>query len=284
MRVESPLRYPGGKGVLFDRLRAVLYENSLQGGTYIEPFAGGAGAALKLLYEEHVDSIVINDFDYRIYAFWKSVLDQKSRFIQKIMDCDVTIEEWNKQREIYLNPKNKSLVNVGFATFFLNRCNRSGILVNGGPIGGHEQKGKWKIDARFNKDGLIERIGRLGEHRHRIQVRNLDVLELLGEVENSAFGDRTFTYLDPPYFVKGEGLYLNAFKEEDHRKLANFMRYAFTKAWVMTYDNVSEIREMYSWSLLQDFDLRYSAYESRKGSEVLIAPEHICTSAFDSVL
>lgn len=283
MRVESPLRYPGGKGVLFERLRSVIYENSLQGGTYIEPFAGGAGAALKLLYKEHVDSIVINDYDYRIYAFWKSALEQRSRFAKKIAECEVTLDEWHKQRKIYLNPKSRSLLSVGFATFFLNRCNRSGILVNGGPIGGQEQTGKWKIDARFNKEELVERLVRLSENRHRIEVRNLDALSLLQKVDNGDFGKRTFTYLDPPYFVKGEGLYLNAYKQEDHKQLANFMKSRFTKAWVMTYDNVPEIREMYSWALFQSFDLRYSAYESRKGSEVLIAPKSIYTSAFGNI-
>ena len=44
----SPLRYPGGKAQLFPLVRDIIVANRLNGATYIEPFAGGAGLALKL--------------------------------------------------------------------------------------------------------------------------------------------------------------------------------------------------------------------------------------------
>ena len=68
------------------------------------------------------------------------------------------MKEWEKQKRIYENTRSEFL--LGFATFFLNRTNYSGVIT-GGPIGGFEQKGQWKIDARFNKKSLIDRIERI---------------------------------------------------------------------------------------------------------------------------
>jgi len=144
----SPLRYPGGKTGLSTFLSKLILENNICDYTYVEPYAGGAGAALKLLFENRVSSIIINDFDRAIYSFWKSAVFQSEKFIDKIESTEVTIEEWNNQKEIYLN-KRSNQFDLGFATFYLNRTNRSGII-EGGPIGGIKQKGKWLINARWN--------------------------------------------------------------------------------------------------------------------------------------
>lgn len=147
-KAHSPLRYPGGKSVLSDLLADAIALNGLQDGVYVEPYAGGAGAALALLFGEHVQSIVLNDADPCVYAFWDAVLNKKDDFIRRINETPVSIEEWQHQRDIYRNQQRHSRIKVAFASFYLNRCNRSGIMVNGGPIGGIGQSGKWKIDAR----------------------------------------------------------------------------------------------------------------------------------------
>lgn len=269
MKHISPLRYPGGKGCLTDFIRDILYENDLQGGTYLEPYAGGAGVALKLLINEHVDSVVINDTDYRIYAIWKSILSRKNQFIDYVMETPLTIDEWKKQKAIYLRPKQNSRIKVGFAAFYLNRCNRSGII-NGGAIGGLDQSGKWKIDARFNRENLVERIKKIADYKTRIDVRNLDALELMKVAKDISRSSRMLAYLDPPYYVQGANLYLNHYAHNDHALLADFVTKHFEFPWVMTYDNVPQIRELYSEVNTTPFTLRYSAFESREGKEVVI--------------
>ena len=67
---DSPLRYPGGKAKLYHLVRPILHENVGANSIYVEPFAGGAGLALKLLFRGDVDSLVLNDIDRNIYAFW----------------------------------------------------------------------------------------------------------------------------------------------------------------------------------------------------------------------
>ncbi len=273
---NSPLRYPGGKAVLSDFLADVLAVNGLQDGTYVEPYAGGSGAALNLLFAEHVQRIILNDADPCIFAFWNSILNLKDNFINRIQKTPVTIEEWKRQREIYKNHTNHSQIKVAFATFYLNRCNRSGIIVNGGPVGGFEQTGKWKLDARYNKDELIRRIEKIYLYRDRIDVYNMDAIEFLKHVVcQFAALDNMLVYLDPPYYVKGCQLYLNYYRHEDHAQLSEFIKQQSLFHWIMTYDDAPEINELYKDCSFIPFNLRYSAYRSRTGYELLIHPRDL---------
>ncbi|HXF44429.1 MAG TPA: DNA adenine methylase [Candidatus Paceibacterota bacterium] len=261
----SPLRYPGGKTFLFPLFDKVIKSNGLKHVTYVEPFAGGAGAALALLFLEKVDRIVINDLDKAIYSFWRSAIFDADKFIKKIYKTPVTISEWKKQKTIYNDPRS-SRFDLGFATFFLNRTNMSGIL-DGGPIGGLGQAGKWKIDARFNKEKLAERISQLAQYKNRISVFNKDGVELISDYLHK---HNTFIYLDPPYFEKGATLYLNHYNKSDHEKLAKLLNDNSESCWLLTYDNRKEIRSLYPERQIANFSLNYNAYESRKGREILI--------------
>lgn len=250
---------------MFSFFDQVIKKNGLQNITYIEPFAGGAGAALALLFLEKVDRIVINDLDKSIYSFWKAAILDSERFINKLNATPVTIREWKKQKLIYANFR-AGYFERGFATFFLNRTNISGIL-NGGPIGGMGQKGKWKIDARFNKEGLTERIYQLSLYKNRISIFNKDGVELINEYLGK---ENTFIYLDPPYYEKGATLYLNHYKKDDHEMLANRLNQNPESFWLLTYDDKKEIKSLYPDRKIVNFSLNYNAYESRKGKEVMI--------------
>jgi len=262
---HSPLRYPGGKTSLLPFFEKIIEDHDLEKITYIEPFAGGAGAALALLLSGKVGRIVINDLDRAIYAFWKSSIFSSAKFIKKIKKTPVTVSEWKKQKAIYNDPK-ANLFDLGFATFFLNRTNTSGIL-DGGLIGGLKQKSKYKIDARFNKDVLTERIQQIALYKDKISIFNKDGLQLIGEYLNKK---NAFIYLDPPYFEKGATLYLNHYKKEDHEALANKLNNSPDAFWLLTYDNKKEIKSLYPDRKIVNFSLNYNAYESRKGREVMI--------------
>lgn len=267
----SPLRYPGGKKKLTDFFAAILRLNNISNGVYIEPFAGGSGAAVNLLLMEHVHNIVINDADYNIFCFWQAVINDPESFIKKIRNVKVTLSTWHKQNLILKAPRKYDPFDTGFATFFLNRCNRSGIL-NAGPIGGLEQTGIWKIDARFNKDELISRIEKISYFRDRIKVYNLDaidVLRMLSQTHNCLF------YLDPPYYVGGRKLYLNYYKHEDHVILSRYIQNELNSPWVLSYDNVPEIGELYPEKKKLAYDLRYSANTSKFGKEIMFFSDNL---------
>lgn len=271
-RNPSPLRYPGGKAPLAGILEEILYANNLQGCTYIEPFAGGAGAGIRLMLDGHVDRIIINDVDKAVFSFWRSVMRYTDDLVDRIRTTPLSIPEWRRQREIYLNPRRGRYLDLGFAAFYLNRCNRSGIIKNAGPIGGVEQTGRWKIDARFNRNALVERVESIAAFGDRIQVLREDARMLVKKLPDCARGEQCFIYADPPYYMKGRDLYLSHYNDSDHVSLARTMR-ATNASWIMTYDNVDRIKEIYDGLSIHPFALRYSAHHSStEGGEVLIAP------------
>lgn len=268
---HSPLRYPGGKQILGRIVAHLIHMNGAAGGTYIEPYAGGAGVALVLLYGEHVDRVVINDADPCIFAFWNAVLNDTERFVRLLHTRPATVEEWSRQRHIYQHPAKYSMLSVGFATFYLNRCNRSGIIATGGPIGGLDQTGRWKIDARLNRKELERRVRKIAEYRERITIANEDAIDLLKKrVVKMAPREKPFVYLDPPYYGKGKDLYLSYYEHKDHERLARFMAKQKHFPWIMSYDGVRPIVRLYEGFRQVRFSLGYSARERRVGSEVMI--------------
>jgi DNA adenine methylase len=269
MKSLSPLRYPGGKSVLYPFIKAIIDSNGLSSYTYVEPFAGGAGIALALLLNDDVKEIVINDLDYCIYAFWYSVVNETERLIDLIEVTPVTIVEHDKQKNVYNHAHAHTLLNVGFATLFLNRTNRSGILT-GGVIGGNNQTGNYKIDCRFNKDELIRRIRQIADKKERILLYNMDASNLLS-TQNDLTRKWCFFYLDPPYVVKGGNLYKNAFRPDDHAHLQAVVNSRLSRRkWLMTYDNVPLIAKLYHKYTTENFALQYVANDKKLGSEVMI--------------
>lgn len=256
----TPLRYPGGKGRLGAWLAQLMRANRISGGWYVEPYAGGAGAALLLLSRGYVDHIVLNDLDPVVHAFWQSVLSDTDGILSLLESTPVTIDSWERQRQIHANPQSFSPTEVGFATFFLNRTNRSGIL-KGGVIGGKAQTGPWSMTARFNKSDLAERIRTVASLRRHISLYHEDAVDLLRGI-GADLPPRSLTYLDPPYYHKGSQLYRNHYRPEDHAAIAAAVAQISTP-WLVTYDNCPEICALYQEFDSVKFSLHYSTHKER---------------------
>lgn len=272
-RFLSPLRYPGGKNKLIPSIESLIRKNDLIGSTYIEPFSGGASVALYLLFNDLVSDIYINDIDRSIYAFWYSVVNHNDELCDLIENAILNIDEWNKQKSIQENKDTSDLLSLGFSTFYLNRTNRSGII-KGGVMGGIDQTGKYKMDCRFNKIELIKRIKRIGTISDRINIFNLDTLELLEEVYPN-IENACFLYFDPPYYKKGSQLYVNFYNHDDHVALSNSIKRLKDDYWIVTYDNEDNIKEMYSEYRQDIYDLSYTVQTKYTGQEIIIYSDNL---------
>lgn len=273
MRNATPLRYPGGKGKLTEFLKDLIKINGLDGCTYVEPYAGGAGVALNLLFEGVVSKIVLNDLNPSIHAFWHSVLYENDALCKMITETQVNMDEWYKQKEIQSSAQEHSLLTLGFSTFFLNRTNRSGII-NAGAIGGKEQTGKWKIHVRYNKEDLINRIKKIGTLSDSITLYNKDAIVLLDETVPFLEG-KVLVYLDPPYYVKGQGLYQNFYQHDDHVNIGNTVTNKLHSPWIVSYDATKEILDIYKNQKKIIYGLNYSAQRKHVGSEVMFFSQNL---------
>lgn len=270
---KSPLRYPGGKVKLYPFMEQLIRQNTVDPPIYVEPFAGGAGLALELLFNGNVERIMINDLDPAIYSFWYSITNEETfyLFINRVNEVDININEWKIQKDIYMHQDIHNKLELGFATFFLNRCNRSGIL-KAGPIGGQKQNGNYRIDCRFNKDRLIPLLRKIYNNRNRIDVTNLNAEEFIEYIDMNY--DNLFIYLDPPYVDKGYQLYKNSFTKEDHVSLSKKIKKLKNK-WFVTYDNSDLIKELYSDCKTEIFNIQYSAGSKRVENEIAVYSDSI---------
>jgi DNA adenine methylase len=278
---RTPLRYPGGKQRLAPFILELLNENGLCGGHYVEPYAGGAGVALELLLGNHVSHIHINDSSAQIYAFWRATIFHTEELCRMIAMASLNIEEWKMRREIVKNPSDYNELELGFSTFYLNRCNRSGVL-SGGVIGGLDQTGKWKMDARFSRNDLIRRIEAVASRGDSISVTNFDAERYIQEYIPE-LPDNTLVYCDPPYFEKSSGLYLNRYKRDDHARIAGVIQDRLPRKWVVSYDNAEEILNYYGLRRTFVYDLQYNASRVYKGKEVFIFSDDMTVPASSSL-
>ena len=267
MSYHTPLRYPGGKGRLANFMKQVIECNGLVDGEYVELYAGGAGIAISLLANDIVKRIHINDLNPSIFAFWHSVLHHTDELCDLIANTPVTMDQWYLQKEVQQKVFDVPCLELGFSTFFLNRTNRSGII-SAGVIGGKAQSGEWKLDARYNRKDLIPRIQRIGALREQISLYNEDAASFIKDTLPSV-NPNALVYLDPPYYKKGKALYQNHYVHDDHAKIADLVG-GIRQSWLMTYDNVDEISDLYTDYPTSNFSLSYSAQKRYKATELLI--------------
>lgn len=266
----SPLRYPGGKNCIFPFISGLIMENDIAGCKYVEPYAGGAGLALRLLFEEYVESIVINDLDPLVFAFWKVCTEESQRLAEWVHRTTVSVRTWKRCKKFVREQERATDFELATSFFFLNRTNISGVL-NGGVIGGINQTGKYKIDARYNKEELIRRISKIGKYRSRIEVSRLDGLKLLSKYTRQKSGI-AFIYIDPPYYEKGSNLYMNYYRDRDHQLLSQKIRKLQTP-WVLSYDNHDFIVSLYEDYERRAYRLQHST-SNKIGNEVVVfSPE-----------
>ncbi|MEN2765646.1 DNA adenine methylase [Ornithinibacillus xuwenensis] len=276
----SPLRYPGGKNKTYQYVKHLITQNGLS--SYIEPYAGGAAVALRLLINNDVKQIIINDFDRGIYSLWKIIKENHHDLITMIEDTPINMEEWYKQKKVQLNKNNIDELTLAFSTLFLNRTNRSGII-KAGVIGGKNQDGNYKIDCRFNKSEIIKRINLIASFSNRIKVCNLDAIDFINtEIKHTR---KSLTFFDPPYYDKGPELYTNFYSHEDHVELAKTInKYMANRYWILTYDVAEQIEKLYRQHDKNKYYLNYSIAEPTRGQEFMFFSKKIDKGSIEDYL
>lgn len=293
----SPLRYPGGKAKITQFVGHLLDLNKVSG-TYIEPFAGGAGVALNLLYTGKIQTIVINDLDDGVYSFWNTVLTEPEYLIRRIKETPFdyatpdTLPEpavlqsiWEEHRYRYDVNRYHDMREKAFDFFMLNRANVSGVI-KAGPIGGTRQDGKYNISARFNKKTLIDRLELVYRHRDRIKATNFEASHFLALLSQGRICDTSdaLVYLDPPYYVQGKHLY-NCYATDRIHELVSYQLLENDWNWLLTYDTAPQIYDLYPSEQVQKFEygIHYSANKKGTFQEYMFAANSLAIESFANV-
>jgi DNA adenine methylase len=270
----SPLCYPGSKKQLVPVIKKFMGDNNIIKPIFAESHCGSASVGLELLMNGDIEQLILNDLDNGIASFWYSILHHTEKFIKKIEETPVNIEEWLKQREIYNNAsENSHFLELGFAAFYLNRTNFSGII-KGSARGGFKQTGDYPIDCRFNKDELINRINRVSQYSSQISCYNQEAIKFIEDTSyyyNDFYNDRknVFFYIDPPYYRIGKRMYSLYYKDADHIELEKCIRNIKNK-WLLSYDKCDFIEDLYSNYCKIEHPFLYAANGRIRKNELLI--------------
>ncbi|WP_291148191.1 DNA adenine methylase [Flavobacterium sp. UBA7680] len=263
----SPLRYPGGKNRLSAFLAKICIDNNIHN-HYVEPYAGGASVALFLLIEGYVNKITINDKDLSIYAFWYSIKNNSAELCKLIDETEINVENWYHQKEIQKRKETVDLLTLGFSTLFLNRTNRSGII-KGGVIGGIKQDGNYKINCRFNKEEIKQRIKLIAKYSANIEILNDDAIDLIDKIQLVSKNDDTIFYFDPPYYLKADQLYMNHYLDEHHKGVSEKIKSIHNIHWIVSYDDNINIEKLYKDLPTKKYSFNHSAGQSKSGKEIM---------------
>lgn len=276
----SPLRYPGGKNKTYGYVKYLVNTHGIS--TYIEPFAGGASVALRLLINGDVKKIIINDYDRGIYALWNTIVNNSDDLVELIQEVPLDIDQWYIQKNIQMQKDTIDELSLALSTLYLNRTNRSGII-KAGVIGGKNQDGDYKLDCRFNKTTIIKRIKLIASYSNQIKVFNLDAKKFIEtEIKNTR---NSLTFFDPPYYDKGPNLYTNFYKHDDHVNLAKVIKKKMkNRYWILTYDTSDAIQDLYKNQRNINYYLNYSISKPSQGQEFMFFSNKMSIGDIDEYL
>lgn len=150
-------------------------------------------------------------------------------------------------------------------------------------VGGLNQQGAYKIDARFNKVGLIKKIRAIAARKEQIILSNMDAQELIKSNYLERFND-AFINFDPPYVNKGYQLYKNAFTEEDHGSLSQEIATLTNQQWIVTYDICPLVTDLYKNYRCSYLDVTYSVNRNKKAKEYIFFSNTLCLPDYIEVL
>lgn len=274
-RYVSPLRYPGGKARMAPWLTDIF--ESLVGPMdveiWLEPFGGGAGAALTALTGGKVPEAWIVEANPALAAFWTAVMDDGPALAAQVETIAPSLAVFQESREkvrAALAGDTMNSFELGLAAFILNRCSRSGMIMPSvGPIGGKSQSGRDTINARFNGQALADRIRTVHALGNRFKVFAGDGISFLEDLPTSGVQDEVFCFVDPPYIGVGNDLYAIGMDDDLHERLAGALN-RLTAPWLLTYDAHPRIPLLYPGSDVVEFDIPHTAGSSRVGTEYLV--------------
>mgnify|MGYP001440887376 CR=1 FL=1 len=275
----SFIRYPGGKSKLRAEILKQLDKQIYLGGSkiieYREPFFGGGSIGLKFLeMNPYIHKAWINDKDVGVASLWTSVMRYHDELKRKVVNFVPSVDIFYQYKDILLSNQPMDVVELGFMKLAVHQMSFSGLgVMAGGPIGGKTQLGNYTIDCRWSADYICNKINKYHALFSRTNMYNNICSSFNFEkVLEDDIDDNALVYIDPPYYVKGNDLYIVKFEKSDHMRLAELLKCAKYR-WLLSYDDCEEVRELYNWAVIQPVGVNYTIKTSRNKSEVLIFRE-----------
>ncbi|MFA6570496.1 MAG: DNA adenine methylase [Bacteroidota bacterium] len=261
--IKSPLRYPGGKSRAIDKI-SYLIPNFDE---YREPFVGGGSVFINLKQKYPKRKFWINDIYNELFQFWLMSRDNLDGLLEQVIEWRNKFENGKDlHRFLVENISSFDSLKKASAFFVFNRITFSGTTESGG-----------FSEQAFNGRFTLSSIDRLKQLKFIIPGTEITNSDYQPVVE--AEGENVFIFLDPPYYsaIKSAlyGKNGNLHKIFDHVRFSETMKNCKHK-WLVTYDDSSYIRDLFSFANIINWDLMYgmrnqTPSSNQKGRELFIA-------------
>jgi len=257
MKIDTPLRWHGGKSPLASKIRALFPPGR---GTdwlhYVEPFAGGLSVLLADELGGEGISEVANDLNGNLINFWRT--------IQDLADCEMlrrrveatpfSADEWNRAYSIVQGYEPATSIGKAWAFFVLCRQSLAGRMNSYSPIsrtrtrrGMNEQVSGWLT--------AIEGLPAVHARLKRVLILNRPALDVIASQD----GKKTLFYIDAPYVTNtrtAKQVYKHEMSDDDHIALVELLSGIEGRAVVSMYRHpiYDSLSDKHGWRRV-DFDV-----------------------------
>lgn len=242
VRPISPVAgYVGGKRQLSKRLTPMI--DAIPHDLYAEPFVGMGGVFFRRSSRPKVEAI--NDYSRDVATFF--------RVLQRHYEAFLDMLKWRLasrsdfERLMATDPD--TLTDLERAARFL-QLQRLGF---GGKVAGRTFGTAPGQPARFDLTKLVPLLEAAHERLCGVWIECLPYAEFIRRYDRP----RTLFFIDPPYWGT-EGYYgKGLFSRGDFERLAACLR-GIEGSFILTVNDVPEIRELFGWASIDTVDLTYS--------------------------
>ena len=270
--LKNVLRYPGGKSKAVEKIIANIPANIKE---FREPMVGGGSVSLVVKQLFPNVKVKINDLNYDLICFWKTLRDNPDELIKEVRKIKETYKDGRKLYNEFTTKNGGNEFERAVRFFVLNRITFSGTVDSGG----YSQQA---FEKRFT-DSAIEKLKLASEIIKDFEITHGDYEKLLFED-----GEGVFIFLDPPYYSTAKsklyGKNGNLHLSFDHERFAANMKKC-KHLWLITYDDCTEVRELFSFAYIYPWELQYGMNNykqktARKGRELFITNYRILSENF----
>lgn len=252
--IRSPLAgWVGGKFHLSKTIVELIPEHT----GYVEPFAGGAWV---LFRKPESKAEILNDINRDVTNLYRIIQHHLEEFIKQFKWILTSRDEFDKMKK--RDPETLTDIQRAARFYYLQKMSFGGKITKDATFGTTVTR-----PPRLNLLRIEEELSAAHLRLSRVLVENLGYQELIKRYDR----EKTFFYIDPPYFGCEDYYGKEIFSRDDFQKLADQLA-GIQGKFLLSINDVPEIREIFGDFTIDAADTFYSlsVKKNTKVTELLV--------------
>jgi len=247
--------YLGGKRNLAKIITTAI--TAIPHRTYAEPFIGMGGVFLRRPHKAKAE--VINDISRDISTLFRILQRHYPQFLDTIKFQITSRAEFN--RLVDTDPDTLTDLERSARFLYLQRT------AFGGKVSGKNFGVSNDRPSRFNLTSLEPMLEAVHERLSGVVIECLPYADFIARYDTH----KTLFYLDPPYWGCEDDYGKNIFSRDDFKTLSDQLK-AIKGQFILSINDVPEIRKIFSWAQIKAVEVNYSLAKGKgkRAGELLV--------------